>query len=115
PPALRQVGGGGAAQPARRSLGRVMKQASFSRKTYRSGAVIFREGEDGVSAYIVESGRIEIVKEEGGERRRIGTIGPGGLFGEMALVDNKPRMATAVAVSDSCVVVVPGATFRAKI
>ena len=63
---------------------------------YPPGRVIMREGERGVALYAVLEGRVEI---------RIGDtvvekVGPGGVFGEMSLVDREPRLASAVAESD---------------
>jgi CRP/FNR family cyclic AMP-dependent transcriptional regulator len=90
-------------------------QKSFTQKAFAQGAVIFNEGDRGESAFIVEAGRVDIVRQDGEMQRRLGSIGPGGIFGEMALVDNQPRMATAVAAVASSVIIVPGATFRAKL
>jgi CRP-like cAMP-binding protein len=90
-------------------------QRPHPRKTVAAGAVIFREGESGDSAFIVERGRVDIVKQDGGTQRRLGSVEPGGIFGEMALVDDQPRMATAQAAIETVLVVVSSATFRAKI
>jgi CRP/FNR family transcriptional regulator, cyclic AMP receptor protein len=92
-----------------------MTSRQLLQKTYPPGAVIFREGDHGDCAFIVEAGEIDIIKGEGAGSRRLGTLGPGGIFGEMALVDNQPRIASAVATKESIVILVPGATFRAKL
>jgi CRP/FNR family cyclic AMP-dependent transcriptional regulator len=63
---------------------------------YSSGATIFEEGDPGDCMYIVRSGTVAL--SCGG--RALETVGEGGLFGEMALVDNGPRSACAVAASD---------------
>jgi CRP-like cAMP-binding protein len=57
------------------------------------GTAVFRDGEAGDSMYGVIAGEIEIVKHG----NLIETIGPGGIIGEMALVDHSPRSADAVA------------------
>jgi CRP/FNR family transcriptional regulator, cyclic AMP receptor protein len=67
-----------------------------ARFRYPAGKVIMREGQRGVALYAVLEGRVEI---------RIGDavvekVGPGGVFGEMSLVERKPRLASAVAESD---------------
>ena len=85
------------------------------RKIFAPGAVVFREGEAGDCAFIVESGRIDIVKQDGKDQRRLGSVEPGGIFGEMALVDDQPRMATALAATKTSLVLVSAATFRTKI
>ncbi|ANK82488.1 MAG: hypothetical protein TEF_18105 [Rhizobiales bacterium NRL2] len=60
--------------------------------------VIFREGEAGDDAYILESGRIEISMGEGDAQRVIAVLEPGEIFGEMALIANAPRSATATTI-----------------
>jgi len=71
-------------------------------ESYQPGQVIFREGDPGHVAYVVQSGEIE-VQVRG---RDIYRVEPGGLFGEMALVDSHPRSATAVARVESRVVAI---------
>lgn len=71
------------------------------------GQVLFREGEPGQHMYIVKSGRLEL--RAGG--RKLEAVGPGGLVGEMALIDPAPRSATAVARGQSSVAAVDAATF----
>jgi CRP-like cAMP-binding protein len=77
------------------------------RKMFRPGQVIFAEGEEGDAAYIVQRGVVEIAKEGPRGSRVLGRIPTGGIFGEMALVDNMPRMAGAVAAEETVCVVVP--------
>ena len=62
---------------------------------YEKGRYIFREYETGDYAYILNWGKIEIVRSANGEDTVIGTIRPGELFGEMALIDSGERMASA--------------------
>ncbi|MBC26929.1 MAG: cAMP-binding protein [Rhodospirillaceae bacterium] len=76
----------------------------LDRKTVPSGTVVFREGETGSTAFIVESGKVEIWKGNESERHRLGVISEGGIFGEMALIDGEPRMASATTLTD-CVLV----------
>jgi CRP-like cAMP-binding protein len=58
--------------------------------------VIMKEGEGGVFMYVVVEGRVAISIKS----RTVERVGPGGIFGEMALVDQSPRAATATAESD---------------
>jgi len=58
--------------------------------------VIMKEGEGGVFMYVVVEGRVAISIKS----RIVERVGPGGIFGEMALVDQSPRAATATAESD---------------
>ena len=69
------------------------------------GQVIFREGDQGDDAYIVEKGAVAISIQNGRRRKIIATLGPGEIFGEMALIANAPRSACAHAVGD-CVLLV---------
>ncbi|MCX7029717.1 MAG: cyclic nucleotide-binding domain-containing protein [Spirochaetes bacterium] len=62
-------------------------------------AAIFHEGEEGAEMYIITQGRVEIRKATGqSAAKTLTTLHTGDLFGEMALIDRKPRSATAVAV-----------------
>lgn len=70
-----------------------------------AGEVIFREGDPGDDAYILERGRIEISIGDDGARRVIAELGPGEIFGEMALIANAPRSATA-ATLEPCTLLV---------
>jgi signal transduction histidine kinase len=64
--------------------------------------MVFREGERGDGLYFVRRGRIEISAPTQDNDRRIFThVGPGEVFGEMAVVEDKPRSASARAVDDS--------------
>ncbi len=72
-------------------------------KTILDGNFVFREHEMAQEAFIVKSGTIEIFKAfpgESGEARNVilGTLQAGAMFGEMALIDDQPRMASARAV-----------------
>jgi CRP/FNR family cyclic AMP-dependent transcriptional regulator len=64
-----------------------------NRDTYSAGQTIFYEGEPGNVMFGVIEGEVEITLRG----RQLDTIGPGGIFGELALVDDAPRSATAVA------------------
>lgn len=87
----------------------------IERKVYYAGDRIFKEGEPGDRAYIVEKGMIEIYKNVASGEVVLGTIKKGGLFGEMALIDNAPRMAAARAVQQTTLVVITRDTFEDKI
>jgi CRP-like cAMP-binding protein len=76
-------------------------------RSLAGGEVLFREGEAGDEMYIVRSGRLEL--RAGG--RQLELVGPGGLVGEMALIDPAPRSATAVARGRCVVVAVNADTF----
>ena len=72
-----------------------------SKKSFKSGETIISQGDAGDCAYIIESGRIEIlIENKDGETQYVGTRGPGAMIGEMAIIDDSPRTATIRAVED---------------
>ncbi|RED51009.1 Crp/Fnr family transcriptional regulator [Aestuariispira insulae] len=88
----------------------------LNRRSFFPGDIIFHEGDNGSQAFVVQSGRIRIVKAlAGGEKGTLGFVEPGGVFGEMALLDNSPRMATAVAEEASVLIVIPESVVKAKL
>lgn len=65
-------------------------------KTFLAGDIVFREGDEGDSLWIVESGAVEIFKTIRGDVDRVlGTVGAGELFGEMTFIDGSKRSAGA--------------------
>lgn len=72
-----------------------------NKKAIKSGEIILKQGDEGNSAYIIESGTIEIlIEKDQGLIQSLGTRSEGTLIGEMSLVDNKPRTATIKALED---------------
>ena len=65
---------------------------------YQPGQEIIRQGDTGVGAFIIRSGKVEIVQEKDGKTTKLATLGPGDVVGEMALLDEFPRSATARAL-----------------
>ncbi len=81
---------------------------TLDRRVYHAGKVLFHEGETGYDAYFIEEGLVEVFTMVSGERTVLGTIGDGGIVGEMALMDKGRRMASAIAVADTTCVLIPG-------
>ncbi|MGC2620341.1 MAG: cyclic nucleotide-binding domain-containing protein, partial [Acidobacteriaceae bacterium] len=73
---------------------------STTKRQFKKGDVLIREGESGDCAYVIETGNVEILVMRDGQSIQIGTRGPGSLIGEMAMIDDKPRTATVRAVDD---------------
>lgn len=86
----------------------------LQRQTFQAGDRIFKEGDEGNQAYVVQSGEVEIVKLIDGVETVLGSISKGGMFGEMALIDSKPRMATARCSKGATVIVVTRGMFDQK-
>ena len=76
-------------------------------KVFEEGETLFHEGDPGSIMYVVVSGTIRISKRVGGEDKTLALIQDGEFFGEMAILNNKPRTATATVLRGpaKCVVV----------
>ena len=68
-------------------------------RTFQQGEVIFRQGDAGWEAYLLEEGSVRLVKKVRGEGRSLSVLGPGDLFGESALVPDTARSSTAIALT----------------
>ncbi len=85
------------------------------KKFLQKGEILFRDGEPGNAAFIVESGCVGIFKLVDGEEVELATLSPGELFGEMAIIDGSRRMANAVAKEETVVVEIPAKTLESKL
>lgn len=63
---------------------------------FSAGETVFNIGDEGHCMYVVQEGEVEVVANG----RLIDTHGPGGVFGEMAIIDHSPRTATVIAKTD---------------
>ena len=89
-------------------------QVQVQERAVPAGREIFREGDTGDGIYLVGSGLIQIVALLGEDERRVfSRIEPGDFFGEMAMLEDQPRSATALAVKDSVLYFIPQAETRA--
>ena len=70
---------------------------------YAAGEIIFSENDVGETAYIIERGRVEVLKMLDGKNVHLAYLGAGEPFGEMGMIDEKPRSATVVAVEETVV------------
>lgn len=68
---------------------------------YRTGDTILSQGEDGETAFLISSGLVEVTIGHGAGAKVVGTLGPGEVFGEMALIEPGPRSATIRALADT--------------
>lgn len=91
------------------------KANGFKQFTYQSGETIFAEGDTGDQAYIVESGMVEISRDVGGKKVTLGTIEKNGIFGEMALIDEATRIASAKALIETVCIPVPKIAIQAHL
>lgn len=85
------------------------------RQSLVAGHFVFKQGDEANCAYIIQAGLVEIVKSNGDEMTVLATIPQGGIFGEMALIDDSPRMAGARMAEGGTLIVVNRATFETKL
>jgi CRP-like cAMP-binding protein len=84
-------------------------------KDYEPGTVLFREGDPGDFMYVIQSGSVEIRREIGDLERVLAVLPAGEFFGEMALINARPRSATAVVREPSRLLVIEPRTFEAML
>lgn len=89
-----------------------VSEADFTRRTYADGEVIFRDGERGGEAFLVEKGEVRLSKVTDGAEVEIDLVRRKAIFGEMAVISDQNRMATATAVGPVTVIVVGRAALQ---
>src|ERR1041384_4789387 len=67
---------------------------------YEAGEVIIREEDVGETAYVINQGQVEVSKELQGQKVHLAYLGARETFGEMSMIDEKPRSATVTAVTE---------------
>ncbi|MCB0208482.1 MAG: cyclic nucleotide-binding domain-containing protein [Anaerolineae bacterium] len=84
-----------------------------TQQTFNPGQIILRQGNIGDKLYVIQSGKIIIytTDESGKEILKLNTLGAGDFFGELALLDNKPRSANVRAMEATTVLILDQATF----
>jgi CRP-like cAMP-binding protein len=87
----------------------------LDRKFIAKGTVIIREGEQGAVAYLVQSGQVQVYSEAGGKKTVLGILGPGEIFGEMALFNEGLRTASVQALEDCNVVTITRQSLEEKL
>ena len=84
-------------------------------REFTKGTVLFKEGEPGREMYVVQSGKVNITKTVRDTDKILATLGPGEFFGEMSILNNKPRSAGASMAEDGKLLVIDPRTFEAMI
>ncbi|MES2489463.1 MAG: EAL domain-containing protein [Pseudomonadota bacterium] len=75
--------------------------AELESRSVKAGELLFAEGDAADCAYVIESGEIEVTMRIEGVMRCVAVLGPGELVGDMGLVDDEPRSASAIATADT--------------
>lgn len=65
-------------------------------KEYEAGEIIFSEGDVGKALYVILDGSVKIVKKTDSGEKVLAVLGPGSYFGELALINQSPRFASAI-------------------
>ena len=86
----------------------------FGRKVPK-GTVLFREDEQGEEMYVIQSGRVQLSRSIRGTEEVLAELGAGEFFGEMSILNDKPRSATAVVTEDAQLLALDPRTFEAMI
>ena len=84
------------------------------KKTIKTGMHLFRENDRSRELYIIHSGKMKVYRTAGGREIELAVLEKGAVLGEMALIDGKPRSASAKAVEDCIVVIIDAETFHDK-
>jgi CRP/FNR family transcriptional regulator/CRP/FNR family cyclic AMP-dependent transcriptional regulator len=86
------------------------------RRAFRKNTMIFHRDQTGDALYIIETGKVRVfLPTESGEEFSIDVLGPGDVFGEMALLDGQPRSASAIALEDTTVHVLGHTEFQRQL
>ena len=84
-------------------------------RDFAPGTVLFEEGQPGDYMYVVQSGEVEIRRQVGETERVLAVLPAGEFFGEMAILNGRPRSATAVVRTTARLLVIEGRTFEAML
>ena len=81
-------------------------------RVFKAGEIIFKEGELGDRMFIIQSGKVRIVKKLKDVEKTLAVMQEGDFFGEMAVIDKAPRSATAIALEDARLVILDEKVFE---
>lgn len=92
-----------------------LDEEKFSRQVFPKGTVILKEGEMGDSAFIIIEGKVEIRMGREDNPKTLATRSRGDVIGELALFDDHPHMANAVAVEETVVTAMTKSEFQRRV
>lgn len=84
-------------------------------RDFAAGAVLFREGDRGGEMFVIQSGEVEISRRMTSGDKVLAILGAGEFFGEMAIINNRPRSATATVTRAGKLIVIKAHTFETMI
>jgi NADH dehydrogenase len=91
---------------------KIVRSETLVPMRFAAGQEIIRQGQPGSRFYIINSGRVEVVRQTDGQEEILATLGPGKYFGEIALLTDSMRNATVRALDDTSVLSIPRKDFK---
>src|SRR3990172_1049924 len=90
------------------------EDALFQRlgRVFPTGTVLFRDGETGKEMYVIQAGKVKISKKIRDTEKTLAVLGEGEFLGEMSILNNKPRSATAEVVEEAKLLVIDPKMFE---
>lgn len=84
-------------------------------RDFSAGTVLFEEGELGDEMYVIQAGRVRLTRRIRGAPQHMATLPPGEFFGELAIINDRARSATATVLDDSTLLVLDAQMFEALV
>lgn len=87
----------------------------LERRYVPQGKIIIHEGDVGYSAFLIQSGKVRVYSESGGQVTELAQLGVGEICGEMALIDENSRSASVQAIEDCNLIMITRTAFEEKL
>ncbi len=84
-------------------------------RAFKRGEYLFHDNDKGNEMFVIQEGEVEVLKKIGGQEKVLATLKKGDFFGEMAILNGKPRTATIRVSVDSKILVINPSTFESMI
>lgn len=84
-------------------------------RTAQPGEVLFREGDPGKEMFVIQSGKVRLTRTIRGQEKVLAELAAGEFFGEMSIINDKPRTASAVVIEEAQLLALDPRTFEAMI
>ena len=88
------------------------EKAKFITKDFAPGETLFTQGEEGNFIFIIMSGKVDVTRETNGKKGHVASVSSGDILGEMAVLTDEPRCASAVAAEPTRVIMVNDRSLR---
>lgn len=91
------------------------KSSFYERRFVPKGGMIVKEGEEGTAAFLIQSGLVEVFGEQEEKTITFSKLGPGDIFGEMALFQGEIRTASVKALEDTNLIIITKPILQEKL